>query len=540
MVSLFFVLVAGIIAVSLTHLSQSSLKITHQGARNVRSLYVAIAGSEKAKKDLDFFYRDHNGATEEDLTELDPPAFDGYTFETPAGGDGLTMIKTDEFEIKEIERGNWAGLFASAQRFDLTSTVTDQFRSTASVLEQIDMNAIPVAQFAVFYEHDLEILPGPQFIIEGWVHTNGDLYVGSENSLSFDSKITAKGDVYHYRKDNPNAAINGSVNIKDADGNYQAMGNLDSTNPDWAEESQTRWDGRVRSQDHLVPNLSLPLETGENPHDIIERANESDSSALTAAKFMNKADLKIINGVGYDKNGNVVPLTYHPASAPATTKSIISTKTFKNYRENKTIIATELNVGYLIESGINVGDGVIYISDNQPASPSSQAAVRITNGATLPAGGLTVATDNPIYVKGNYNSVSTKPSLVVGDAVNILSNNWSDSNSTYSSRIAGNTTVKTVVMTGNTETVLGQYNGGLENVLRFLEQWFGKTLTFRGSIIDMWNSEIATGAWIYGSPQYTAPNRDWRFDSMYLDPLNSPPGIPVVYSIERIEFAHRY
>ena len=53
-------------------------------------------------------------------------------------------------------------------------------------------------------------------------------------------------------------------------------------------------------------------------------------------------------------------------------------------------------------------------------------------------------------------------------------------------------------------------------------------------------SEIATGEWRYGNPVYTAPNRDWRFDADYLDPANQPPGIPPVYTIERIRFVHNY
>jgi hypothetical protein len=77
----------------------------------------------------------------------------------------------------------------------------------------------------------------------------------------------------------------------------------------------------------------------------------------------------------------------------------------------------------------------------------------------------------------------------------------------------------------------GQYNGGLENVLRFLEKWSGQTVSFRGSIIDIWYSEIADSEWSYGS-YYTAPNRDWGYDEIYR--TAAPPGIPRVFGIEEI------
>jgi hypothetical protein len=91
------------------------------------------------------------------------------------------------------------------------------------------------------------------------------------------------------------------------------------------------------------------------------------------------------------------------------------------------------------------------------------------------------------------------------------------------------TEYKTVIMTGNSETTAGNYNGGLENVLRFLEHWEGRNVTYRGSIIDLWYAEIASGSWGYGQ-YYTAPNRNWGYDSMYL--TQNPPGMTQVYGME--------
>ena len=58
--------------------------------------------------------------------------------------------------------------------------------------------------------------------------------------------------------------------------------------------------------------------------------------------------------------------------------------------------------------------------------------MRLINGGTLPTDGLTVASQNPVYIQGDYNttSASTRGSAAVfADAVTILSNNWKDINS---------------------------------------------------------------------------------------------------------------
>jgi hypothetical protein len=153
----------------------------------------------------------------------------------------------------------------------------------------------------------------------------------------------------------------------------------------------------------------------------------------------------------------------------------------------------------------------------------------------MPSGGLTVATDLPLYVEGDFNTGDTRePSMVTGDAVTMLSNNWQDARSTsgLGDRQADSTDFNVVVMTGNTETVAGgAYNGGLENVLRFMENWSGDTARFRGSIIDLWHSEIANSPWSYGN-YYTAPRRDWEFDSILS--TQAPPGVPRVFGLEML------
>ncbi|KPL05907.1 hypothetical protein AMJ86_10410 [bacterium SM23_57] len=116
-----------------------------------------------------------------------------------------------------------------------------------------------------------------------------------------------------------------------------------------------------------------------------------------------------------------------------------------------------------------------------------------------------------------------------------MSDNWDDGNSTksLSYRVACETRVNACIMTGNTETPFGgSYNGGLENLPRFLEHWSGRWFHFSGSLVDMWYSDQATGPWGYGV-YYTAPYRDWHYDTDLLSPSNWPPGSPRVHTVQR-------
>jgi hypothetical protein len=150
-----------------------------------------------------------------------------------------------------------------------------------------------------------------------------------------------------------------------------------------------------------------------------------------------------------------------------------------------------------------------------------------------------VATNNPLYTLGNFNTVNKKPAAFLADAITILSGNWSDANSWHSLnyRNATATQVNASFLTGNTETgAHGQgYNGGLENLVRFLEKWDGINYSWRGSAVDLWYSRQATGAWSYGL-YYTAPNRDWAFDTDLLHIENLPPGTPLVNIVQRMDW----
>ncbi len=198
-------------------------------------------------------------------------------------------------------------------------------------------------------------------------------------------------------------------------------------------------------------------------------------------------------------------------------------------------------------------NGIIYLVDTSadPNGVTAKRAIRLKNGGTLPNGGMTLVSGNPVYIQGDYNTgtgallqplsnsgvpasntvigYATKPSAVIGDAVTILSNSWTDAAS-GTNPTASSTTVNTAIVAGIVPSANGNYSGGLENFPRFLEKWGGKSFTYYGSMIQLYNSKQAIGIW--GSANvYGAPNRAWFFDQSFIS--SPPPGLLASFNYRR-------
>jgi hypothetical protein len=185
----------------------------------------------------------------------------------------------------------------------------------------------------------------------------------------------------------------------------------------------------------------------------------------------------------------------------------------------------------MLAGGYRPPNGILYVTNNLGDRP----VVRVINGGTLPNGGLTIVTDLPMYVKGNFNNVGKQGASLYCDAMTLLSPVWNDaiSNGPLGGRIPSNQTVNAAILTGHVPSADGgTYSGGLENNFRFLEKWTSQTVTYRGSIIDLWFSRHNVAPWSYGT-YYTAPQRVWMFDPDLLNPAFWPPGMPRVQTVQK-------
>ena len=93
----------------------------------------------------------------------------------------------------------------SAQEYEYTAEAgtNGQGGGKEALLElKFKTRLVPLFQFAVFYNKDLEILPGPNMTLSGPVYTNGDLYLYSNSgTLTMQGQTMAAGSIYRGRKD---------------------------------------------------------------------------------------------------------------------------------------------------------------------------------------------------------------------------------------------------------------------------------------------------------------------------------------------------
>jgi hypothetical protein len=350
-------------------------------------------------------------------------------------------------------------------------------------------------------------------------------------------------------------------------------------------------------------------------------------------------DYRIYRRVGYDTDGNGVINTkdWNPDICPqslngvaAATKpwwapaycpwpNTVQTLWYKdtdyrrggfyNQRERKWMYLLNVNVRALIEWNARNGDplfphgdrtdwGLVFFlsvqGPNSNALPNNygvrifDAASLDTQGTTFPAGaadpsGLTVVSDQAIYVEGNYNyfsgqtSAQKQPAAVIGDSLNILSQSWeapylSGGNLRGNDRKSVNSFAYRFIQTAdapggnggptagafssatglgvnaafiaNVDNSIpgGAYNGGLENYPRFHEDWSNgsRTFNYRGSFVSLGVPRHVNGAWVYGGPYYTAPQRPWDYDSDFNTVEKLPPLTPKITYVQQRLYTRFY
>lgn len=384
----------------------------------------------------------------------------------------------------------------------------------------------------------LEIHPSPTFTVNGWVHTNGQLYACPDggNPLKFlDAVTSVDGYTQGY--------MPGAAGFR----NKPLQGAPPTFAPGIPATLETRKDAFGISPSQFDSGDSNP--NNDSYRELIEQPNKSFNDPLTYIdsqnqqsnpRFFNSAGVRILIDANNDvsilnRKGNAVSAnSSDPQDRQLYNKvrpAIVTGQTIRDNREAANVRLTSVDVNKIVPSQIPDWNGVIYISDTSASQTggSPKRGIRLRNGSTLPSGGITFVSDNPVYIQGDYNTVGgRKPSSVLTDAINILSNAWNDANSSagIDSRTASTTTVNTALLSGivkSSSAFSGQlaYSGGVENYPRFHENWSGKTFNYTGSMVQLFDSKQGTGRWGKDNV-YNPPNRNWAFDTNFR--TSPPPG----------------
>jgi hypothetical protein len=450
----------------------------------------------------------------------------------------------------------YQNLNAQEYRYTTVSTATNKQNKDEAKLElRFKSRLVPLFQFAAFYNKDLEILPGPAMSLAGPVHTNGDLYLYSQNAtLTINGQVTTAGNLWRGRKNGAvgSSCTNQQVLIFDP----ATARSLLPTCPTRSQITKTQiapWNGMVQTNVQPV-TVPAPAVFAATPGQI----------------YWDKADLRLVLSINaggavvgvqvrnIDDSVNAPASVTLNACAGSISTRAVGTTTMFNFRENATIRLLDVDLqatfnclrnsnwfgtGKLLNDSTE-GGIVMHLTVKGPNSnlAKSNYGVRVRNGAELASNvagsptirGLTIVSDQAAYVMGNYNTINKKPAAIMADTLNELSGAWNDANAAagLGSRVATSTTYNLAFLggtdiSGGIEGTAGQggsYNGGLENYPRFHEDWSGRVNTYRGSFVSLGVPQRANGQW--STQSYGAPNRDWNYDTSFNDAANLPPITP--------------
>ena len=427
--------------------------------------------------------------------------------------------------------------------------------------------------YAMFYVGDLELQPTTPLTITGPVHTNSGLYVGTSN-------FTA-GSGVEYGSD----FVNG---YSPKDPRYPGSG---FTAPNFAKSSAglAISDSPPAQVSPYLPfgwNLKLNSGTGgaandDSYHEIIERP-VSGVDPLANVRYYSQAGWRLVINVDrsvtitrVDNAGSVTTVggnEYNQfcANNGNSNGSVLGpNQALYDGREGGAVGVTNVDISQLVSNlnKLSGWTGLLYLADaaatiykddgtvktagtagnvtvNGLTTSTTKRAFRLINAQTLPSAGLTIVSENPVYIQGNYNTGGTppsnsgnytsptasgytrKPAAIAADAITVLSSAWSDSTSSLPiiSRVAANTTVNAALVAGIVPSNGSVYSGGGENFIRFLEDWSTRTFCYYGSMVQLYRSNQAIGTWNGNGTVYSAPSTSkWFYDDTTFSSA-SPPG----------------
>lgn len=446
--------------------------------------------------------------------------------------------------------------------------------------EDVLLALVPLSSMAIFYNGLLEFSQCAAMQINGRVHANGAIYVGTSASLVFNSGVTTT------------ATLSAPL--------------VDGLTSGWTPGTASSWNTTFNASPGYVTNvatMNVSLNM-TNSHFLIDippdKTTEDPTSDTGKQRLYNQAQFILlvtnapsgtgnptvtmilqnsVNGTVPGNDSSPTTITYTNVT-PGLLKSNLPflslTNMFYDQREQKTNLVTQVDVGTYntwvstnstVQGKLAASSGIyptiMYVADRRNVNALQMPVVRLANAAQLPSNnqlGFSVATQNPLYTLGDYNVKLTSggaqstqtnnpankyPSAILSDSLTILSSGWTDAESytAYSKgssvNAAATTTINAAIVTGtmpSTGTSGTTFSGGVHNLPRLLEDWSGQSLWLNTSIIRLYNSTRATNQFRNPSgfnpapvnPYYNPPTRQFNFDKSFLDPTKVPPGIPTV------------
>ena len=444
-----------------------------------------------------------------------------------------------------------------------------RYTMTNAVQVDVLLALVPITQWAIFYNGLLEFSTCADMVVNGRVHANASIYVGTGASLRFNNSVTTTGTL--------------TAPARNGQGPWTLGGSANTTffgSPTYKTNVPSVTLSINMTNTHSMIDMPPTGEVATSPQGQQRLYNQAQVVLLvsnsTASVPITVKIQQSVNGQIPGADPSPIILTNNFSTISSNLPFLTLTNTFRDQRESKTNITTQIDVGKYatwlsaspdIATKFTSASGtyptILFVADNRTTSANQMTVVRLTNGIAPPKNGnlgFSLATPNPLYVWGNYNQTNnsylstsnttsgTVPCALMSDALTILSSNWKDKLSltnTYSQAssswdAASATTVNAAILTGvvpSTGSGSTQFSGGVHNLPRLLEDWSSSTLWLNTSIVNLYTSTRATSMFQTPGVYYNAPTRRFSFDLNFLDPNKQPQGVPCALLPIRFSFA---
>ena len=303
------------------------------GANNdqVKAFYAAEAGMEQMTASLGNLFSQTYSPSIGEINNLEttPPSFPGIVYQTGDGNNGYTITPNalDGYgnpapTITTIKSGTYQGMTAMATEYTLNVNARTSNGREINLLRTTQTVGIPMFQFGIFSDTDLDFFPGPVFNFGGRTHTNGNLFLAGGSTLTLSDKVDAYKDVIRTNLENgwpTSSNYTGTVNITTSPGgnNYRALamneGSLVGTlgsgfNTNWPNISlgTTNYAGNLRNgqgsafpkQSTGASQLNLGVVTigkgATQAIDLIRRPIAGEAANITNERYFAQASLRIL------------------------------------------------------------------------------------------------------------------------------------------------------------------------------------------------------------------------------------------------------
>ena len=469
-ITLIFLGITLISFASIMYWVSSNVKVTELNNQYNRSSGAAEAAVETvlAQMDRDFMVQSLTTATYYAAVPVNQGTWPvQYQFSDPtrANTNGIYILAGSPSTNTVPLNSQYAGLYGLQQTFIISAKAkpinvsgVSTYNVPATVTETVQFANIPLFQFAIFYNLNLEIAPGQAMSITGPVFSNQGIWAGS--SLTTFSSVVAA--VKHVDKTATDPFALNYSKTGTSSANYTYPGQPTDNNPSLVMPIGTNNNPAVIQTLFELPPATFAMGTtaAYSTNGQVYLANAADLYITNSTSGTNSPSPTGTNTLVYYNDGGLTLVTpdYYILKNGFTTNFVFTNRTatvgntnyasnvrfagysfitnalFYDWREGwnggsgiggkgKAVQAVQVDIAqfttWLTNSATNGGAyydiakladsghhiDSVYVYNSVPLTTTTLPAVRVIHGKQLPSpSGFTVATAFPVYVYGDYNS----------------------------------------------------------------------------------------------------------------------------------------